>query len=130
MDTQVSQCKTLVELFYKIRLILEFEKTVNKLILSDQASEESEKENQRPFEGASHIQIQENLEDLKIREKQEQLCKVENINRDVQDLNEMYKNLHEMVGTQAESVDQISENVESAQLNVETGTRSLSKARK
>lgn len=91
---------------------------------------ELEKENISPFEGASQIQMTENLDELKLRTATEQLNKVENMQKNVDDLHEMYHNLNEMVGSQAENVENIEKTVDSAHQNVERGTKELAKAHK
>nr|CAH7728652.1 unnamed protein product [Callosobruchus chinensis] len=108
----------------------ELEKSAEKLIQATEAKLASEKENCNPFEGASQLQLQENLNDLKLKQHREQLSRVENINKDVEDLHEMYKDLHGMVETQATHVDHVEESVESTQKNVEGGMRELVKAHK
>uniref|UniRef100_A0A6P7GFG9 Syntaxin-17 n=1 Tax=Diabrotica virgifera virgifera TaxID=50390 RepID=A0A6P7GFG9_DIAVI len=107
----------------------ELEKAVNQ-ITSSQSNEESEKENSGPFDGAAQIQIQENMDELRLKQKEEQMNRVENINRDVEDLHEIYKNLNEMVDNQADLVNQIVNDVDSAQENVESGSKELAKAHK
>ncbi|CAG9839634.1 unnamed protein product [Diabrotica balteata] len=99
-------------------------------IISSQSSEESEKENAGPFDGASQIQIQENMDELRLKQKTEQMNRVESINKDVEDLHEIYKNLNEMVDNQADLVNQIANDVDSAQENVESGSKELAKAHK
>lgn len=108
----------------------ELEKSADKVIQASAVNEDAEKENANPFEGASQIQIQENLESLKLKQKQDQLNRVENINRDVEDLQEMYINLNEMVGQQANNVDHIEATVENAQQNVDSGAKELKEAHK
>ncbi|VEN58781.1 unnamed protein product [Callosobruchus maculatus] len=108
----------------------DLEKSAEKLIQATEAKIAAEKENCNPFEGASQLQLQENLNDLKLKQHREQLSRVENINKDVEDLHEMYKDLHGMVETQAPHVDHVEESVESTQRNVEGGMRELVKAHK
>lgn len=109
-------------------IVLDYEKKVDALIKSE--LEDSEKENCSPFEGASQIQMVENIDELKLKGASDQLQKVENIQRDVEDLHEMYQNLNEMVGSQAENVDHIEKVVDNTQQNVESGTKELEKAHK
>ncbi|KAJ8962977.1 hypothetical protein NQ314_005694 [Rhamnusium bicolor] len=108
----------------------ELEKAADNVTNALRENEEMDKENYNPFEGTSQLQIQENLEDLKLKQHQEQLNKVENINKDVGELHEIYKHLNEMVETQGQDVDNIEETVESTQNNVESGTRHIIKAHK
>lgn len=74
--------------------------------------------------------MKENIEDLKLKSASEQLQKVENIQRDVEDLHEMYQTLNEMVGSQAEKVEVIENAVDNSQQNVENGTKELARAHK
>ncbi|XP_056644118.1 uncharacterized protein LOC130449980 isoform X2 [Diorhabda sublineata] len=104
----------------------ELEKTVNQVI--ERQNVELEKENLEPFEGTSQIQMQQTIEEIKLKQREEQLNKVENIHKDVQDLNDIYKNLNEMVVNQADVVNQISNDVDNTQQNVIEGTRTLAKA--
>ncbi|XP_056644117.1 syntaxin-17 isoform X1 [Diorhabda sublineata] len=106
----------------------ELEKTVNQVI--ERQNVELEKENLEPFEGTSQIQMQQTIEEIKLKQREEQLNKVENIHKDVQDLNDIYKNLNEMVVNQADVVNQISNDVDNTQQNVIEGTRTLAKAHK
>ncbi|CAH1970370.1 unnamed protein product [Acanthoscelides obtectus] len=108
----------------------ELEKSAEKLIQAEEIKITSEKENCNPFEGASQLQLQENLNDLKLKQHREQLARVENINKDVEDLHEIYRDLHGMVETQATHVDQVEESVESTQKNVEGGLKHLVNAHK
>lgn len=108
--------------------VLEWEKKI--YVVINAQLEDSEKENLNPFEEASQIQMTENLEELKLKDDKNQLYKVENIQRDVNDLNEMYQNLNDMVGSHAEKVDTIQQSVDSTQQNVESGTKELGKAYK
>ncbi|KAG5880674.1 hypothetical protein JTB14_028430 [Gonioctena quinquepunctata] len=106
------------------------EKTVDQILTANSTNNEQEKENCDPFAGLAQIQIEGNLDELKLKQRQDQLNEVENIHRDVQDLHEMYKDLNEMVGNQAELVDNVEKNVDGTQQNVESGAKSLVKAHK
>ncbi|XP_018569409.1 syntaxin-1A isoform X2 [Anoplophora glabripennis] len=106
----------------------ELEKTVDRVTSTINENEEVGKENRNPFEGASQIQIQGNIADLKLKQHKDQLCKVENINNDVKELHEMYKDLNEMVVGQGEHVDNVEQSVENTQENVESGVRDIIKA--
>ncbi|XP_018569408.1 syntaxin-17 isoform X1 [Anoplophora glabripennis] len=108
----------------------ELEKTVDRVTSTINENEEVGKENRNPFEGASQIQIQGNIADLKLKQHKDQLCKVENINNDVKELHEMYKDLNEMVVGQGEHVDNVEQSVENTQENVESGVRDIIKAHK
>lgn len=115
------------------KILLELEKIAEKVVnrlLELNIQQQHVKENCDPFEGASQIQMQENVEDLKLKNQQDTLTKVENISKDVQDLHEMYKDLNEMVDVQGENVDHIEKTIDSAQQNVENGARELMKAHK
>ncbi|XP_023024308.1 syntaxin 17 isoform X2 [Leptinotarsa decemlineata] len=104
------------------------EKSVDKILNDSNITEEIQKENCDPFEGTSQIQIQGSLEEIRLKQRQDQLNEVENIHKDVEDLHEMYQSLNEIVGTQAELVENVEKNVESTQQNVESGVQSLVKA--
>ncbi|XP_023024307.1 syntaxin 17 isoform X1 [Leptinotarsa decemlineata] len=106
------------------------EKSVDKILNDSNITEEIQKENCDPFEGTSQIQIQGSLEEIRLKQRQDQLNEVENIHKDVEDLHEMYQSLNEIVGTQAELVENVEKNVESTQQNVESGVQSLVKAHK
>lgn len=105
----------------------DLEKSANKIINPCSGHDEDEnKENVgNPFAGASQIQIQGNLNDLKLKEQQNRLNRVEDIHRDVEDLHEMYQDLNEMVHHQSEFVENVEENVESTQENVDMGVKSI-----
>lgn len=87
-------------------------------------------ENANPFEAAGQLQIQDDLDDLKLKEQQSQLRKVENLQGDVQDLHSIYSQFHEMVRDQAEQVENVQDNVESTQQNVNQGLVQIIKAHK
>ncbi|RZC36283.1 syntaxin-17 [Asbolus verrucosus] len=98
------------------------------LIFQDHPEEKKLLQKTCPFEGASQIQIQENLDDLKLKQHQELLNEVENVHRDAEDLNEIFTQLNQMVEGQREQVDQVEENVEGAHENVQSGLKQLIKA--
>ncbi|KAJ8924696.1 hypothetical protein NQ315_000847 [Exocentrus adspersus] len=108
----------------------ELEKAAEKVTATQNSTEDIEKENCNPFHGASQIQIHENIDDLRLKERQDQLNKVENINKDVEELHALYKDLNEMVETQGEDVNHVEETVESAHQNIESGAKDIMKAHK
>lgn len=122
MDTWVWLCLLCKCLNHQV-LIIDWEKKVTSL-------KSFEKENMSPFEGASQLQMTENLEIFKLKKAQDYLYQAENIQKDVDDLQEIYQNLNEMVGVQGEHVDHIHECVENTQQNIESGTKDLAKAHK
>ncbi|KAJ3660392.1 hypothetical protein Zmor_004842 [Zophobas morio] len=83
-----------------------------------------------PFEGASQIQIHDDLDEIKLKQRQELLEDVENVQRDAQDLNEIFTQLNQMVESQRENVDKVEESVDNTQENVQSGLRQLVKAHK
>ncbi|KAJ8954595.1 hypothetical protein NQ318_003126 [Aromia moschata] len=126
-----STCKLfnlIIAIYTDMQCILDLEKTVEKVSNSHRQDEETDKENCDPFEGTSQLQLEEDLESLKLKQRQEQLNKVDNLNKDVGELHEMYKHLNEMVDTQKENVEHSGRTVETAQQNVEIGTRDIIKA--
>jgi syntaxin 17 len=98
--------------------------------LENRQNEEDQKllEETSPFEGASQIQIHENLDDVVLRQRQELLNEVETVHKETEDLNQIYTQLHQMVEDQKEHVDQAEEKVESAHENVHAGFKDLVKA--
>ncbi|CAH1155744.1 unnamed protein product [Phaedon cochleariae] len=109
----------------------ELEKAANKIEISQtEPSSKSMNENSHPFEEASQIQIFENIDELKLKEQQEQLSHVESIHRDVEDLHEMYQNLNGIIDKQGDDVENVARNVDEVQQNVESGTNHLRKAHK
>jgi syntaxin 17 len=98
--------------------------------LENRRNEEDQKllEETSPFEGASQIQIHENLDDVVLRQRQELLNEVETVHKETEDLNQIYTQLHQMVEDQKEHVDQAEEKVESAHENVHAGFKDLVKA--
>lgn len=102
-------------------------KVINKL---NEEFTAKETENENPFEAASQLQIQDDLNELKLKEQQSRLQRVENIREDVEDLHSMYSQLHEMVGDQREHVENIEVNVETTQENVDKGFMQIIKAHK
>lgn len=113
-----------------LSFFLDIEKSVTNIINSSDDNATKTPENTNPFEAASQLQIQEDLDQLKLKEQQAQLQRVENLQEDVQDLHSMYSQLHEMVGDQSEQVENIQVNVESTQENVNQGFRNIVKAHK
>lgn len=110
-------------------IIVDLEKTSNEIIRAHQDRIQTV-ENQNPFEGAQQIQIQGNLDDLKLKEHETRLKSVEAVQRDVEDIHGLYSELHQMVGQQGEHVDNIEKNVDVAQENVDAGLKELVKAHK
>ncbi|EFA00762.1 syntaxin-17 [Tribolium castaneum] len=83
-----------------------------------------------PFEGASQIQLQDNLEDIKLRQRQELLNEVETVQRDTEDLNQIFTHLNQMVEGQREQVEHVEETIEESKENVQSGFKQLVKAHK
>ncbi|KAJ8973395.1 hypothetical protein NQ317_002763 [Molorchus minor] len=105
----------------------ELEKAVEKVT---NRNDDTDKENCNPFEGTSQIQIQDDLKSIKLKQQQEQLNQVENINKDVGELHEMYKHLNQMVDCQSENVDHIEKTVDDSQKNVDAGAKDIMKVHK
>lgn len=82
-------------------------------------------ENENPFLHAEQIQIHSNLEELKVKQSQEKLEKVEALNKDVEGLHEIYKELNTMVNDQKEPINRIETNVEHTQEQVHHGLSHL-----
>lgn len=74
------------------------------------------------------IQIYDDLTELKIREKEDVLNRVEALNKDIEDVQDIFHDLNQMVVQQKEYVDNIEVNVEVANENVSGGLRHLIKA--
>lgn len=87
-------------------------------------------ENTDPFEGVQQIQIQENLDDLKLKEHETRLKSVKAIEEDVEGIHGIYSQLHQMVGEQAEHVENVENNVEVTEQNVKSGLKQIIKAHK
>lgn len=108
---------------------LELEKAATKLVTAHQETiENAEKPN--PFSAASQLQVQERIEDVKLKQLEEVRTEVETIQGNVQDLHQMYTQLHQMVGEQGENVDNVEKNVEETHENVDRGLKQLVKAHK
>lgn len=86
--------------------------------------------NDNPFEGAQQIQIQANLDDLKLIEHESRLKNVQSIQENVEDLHGLYTQLHQMVEEQGERVDHVDDNVNVTHENVDLGLKQLVKAHK
>lgn len=114
--------------FFSNRMLSDLEKKCAEL--ENRQNEEDQKllEETSPFEGASQIQIHENLDDVVLRQRQELLNEVETVHKETEDLNQIYTQLHQMVEDQKEHVDQAEEKVESAHENVHAGFKDLVKA--
>lgn len=123
-------------LYYKekgltlIILFLDIEKSVANIIKSNEDTITKDTENTNPFEAASQLQIEEDLDELKLQQQQSQLHRVENLQEDVEDLHSVYSQLHEIVGDQKEQVENIEANVESTHENVNQGLVQIIKAHK
>lgn len=125
---KVSQIKWLLYLLFIN--VLDLKEVAQKLHAQQVENENSETENLNPFEGAAQIQIQGNLQDLKLKEQQDRLARVEELEGDINDLHEMYVQVNEMVDDQRRDVDYVTESVESSNVNVQAGLRQLIKAHK
>ncbi|XP_044269307.1 syntaxin-17 [Tribolium madens] len=91
---------------------------------------QDEEERLCPFEGASQIQLQDTLDDIKLRQRQELLNEVETVQRDTEDLNQIFTHLNEMVEGQREQVEHVEETIEESKENVQSGFKQLVKAHK
>lgn len=76
------------------------------------------------------LQIDADLNELKLKQNENCLQRVENIETDIQDLHSVYCTLNEMVVEQKDSVNVIEDNVENANENVSTGARHILSASK
>lgn len=109
-------------------LFVALERTALQLISDSTIVTDEDSNNvNNPFIGANQIQIQESIEELKLKAETEKFNKMMNLNENIQDLHGMYEDLNRMVVEQKESVDVIEENVENAQEDVNRGTRTLMK---
>ncbi|KAL1518000.1 hypothetical protein ABEB36_001690 [Hypothenemus hampei] len=113
------------------RAYQDLENSVKKLIADNQPVPDlSQNERINPFEGASHIQIQDDLQDLQLKQEQARLNGVQEIQQKSEDLLEIQKNLHKFVKDQGEQVEEVVNNVDTAQDNINSGFRSIVKANK
>ncbi|XP_019757471.1 syntaxin-17 [Dendroctonus ponderosae] len=111
----------------------DLEKAADKLIAKNQPGsppEPSPNERFNPFEGASHIQIQADLDEIKLQNEQARLNRVQEIEQTSNDLKEMHRDLHQLVRDQGEQVDEIEIDVAAAEQNVQSGFLNIVKANK
>lgn len=109
----------------------DLEKAGNKLIhKNDSSPEESLNERVNPFEGASHLQIAESVHALKLKQKQERLDRVQEIQKDTEDLHAIYRDIHGMVQVQGDQVTQVEETTTNTEQNVNQGFMDVVKAHK
>lgn len=76
------------------------------------------------------LQIQENLEDLKLEEHYNRLKNVQNLQEDIENVHGMFVDLHGMVEEQGIAVNTIESNVEEVQEDTKRGFREILKASK
>ncbi|KAF2899762.1 hypothetical protein ILUMI_06425 [Ignelater luminosus] len=92
--------------------------------------EENNDKNQNPIQGISQLQVQENLSELKLNEKERQLRQVEALNKDIEDVHGIFTDLNQLAGEQKEHVNAIEANTEVASENINSGLRQLIQASK
>lgn len=139
MRTQVEDCdldtfdrKTFALRKVIVSLIKDYaalEKLAGSLIQSENEINEN-LERKNPFYGADQIQIQENLEEIKLKSEKNKLKQVESLCEDIKDLNGICSDLNQMVNEQKQSVNQVEANVEVAHDNVISGIKDIIKASK
>ncbi|CAG9770397.1 unnamed protein product [Ceutorhynchus assimilis] len=113
-----------------IKTYQDLEKTANELVATNQPETSLADERRNPFEGASHIQIQANLDELKFMEAEARLNSVEQIQQKSEDLQQIHRDLHKMVKDQGEQVDEVESNIQLSDENVQSGFRNIIKANK
>ncbi|KRT85555.1 hypothetical protein AMK59_369, partial [Oryctes borbonicus] len=87
-------------------------------------------ENESPFHEADQIQINADLDELKLEESANTLGRVEALNKDIENLHGIYVDLNTMVAGQKEAVDTIEADVFKSEENVKEGLSHLIKAHK
>lgn len=112
-----------------MRIFIDLEKTVNKIIIAHQDQIENVG-SMNPFDGAQQLQIHGNLDDLKLEEHESRLRSMESLQHDVEGIHSLHNQLREMVREQGEQVENIEENVSVTQENVHSGFKQLVKAHK
>lgn len=112
------------------QLIIDIEKSINQVLSAYQQHQIENAETLDPFAGAQQIQIQENIDDLKLKEHESRLKNVESIQQDIEGLNGLYSELHQLVGQQGEQINAVEDNVEVTNTNVNAGLKELVTAHK
>ncbi|XP_018325419.1 syntaxin-17 [Agrilus planipennis] len=85
---------------------------------------------ENPLAGVAQIQLQEDINDIKLAERQNTLNQVEEINNDIEELHDLYTNLNELVHNQAEQVNEVENHVQQTNENVTSGLKQIIKAAK
>lgn len=81
--------------------------------------------NENSLVNTPQLQIQGSVEDVRLREAEQRVQQVENLNHDIQDVHGIFAELNHIVGTQKEQVDMVETNVDKASENVSVGLSSL-----
>ncbi|KAF7282996.1 hypothetical protein GWI33_001629 [Rhynchophorus ferrugineus] len=110
----------------------DLEKAAEKIIHKDDISPEEDPPNERinPFIGTAQIQIEGDLQQLKLKQEYDRLHKVQEIQKDTEILQEMYRSLHGITQEQGDQVSQVESNVAISELNINEGYKDIVKANK
>ncbi|XP_066250064.1 syntaxin-17 [Euwallacea similis] len=113
------------------RTYQELENRVDKMTPKNEPSPMSSPDERiNPFEGAQAIQLQEDLDSLRLQQEQARLNGVQELQKKSEDLLEIHKDLHKLVKAQGEQVEEVEINVTAAQDNIQAGFLDVVKVNK